>query len=579
MNALFIIGASYIGFILAYRWYGKRLGAAVFGLLAANKTPAHAHNDGHDFVPSKKGLVFGHHFTSIAGTGPIVGPAIGVIWGWLPALIWVVFGSIFMGAVHDLGALVLSLRHDGRSICDIANDLVGKRVQQLVFFIVCLALWIVIAIFGLVIAIIFDLFPESVGPVWAEIPIAIAFGFFVRRYPGRFKWLSAFGVLAMGVVVAIGHWFPITMPSVFGLPPTGTWTILLLGYACIASILPVQTLLQPRDYLNAWQLVIALGLLMMGAVASGIMGKLTMVAPAVVATPMGAPAMIPFLFITIACGAISGFHSLVASGTTSKQLSVESDAVAVGFGSMLIEGALAVMVIVACCAGIGMGYPTDSGQLLMGEAAWQSHYASWGASAGLASKLHAVVVGAANMMTSLGVPQSLGIVIMGVFIASFAGTTLDTSTRLQRYMMTELGASLNGRLSKLSATLMAVMTGALLAFSSGASGKGALQLWPLFGALNQLLASIGLGLVSIYIFKSRPKFIMVSVIPWLFMMLMTFWASATNQIQFFLNQQWLLLGINSLVIVVAVGIFYHMFFRFREKGGVYWLGSGAKRAE
>ena len=252
---------------------------------------------------------------------------------------------------------------------------------------------VVIAIFGLVIAIIFHLFPESVGPVWAEIPIAIAFGFFVRRYPGQFKLISALAILAMCVVVAVGHWFPITMPLVFGIPATGTWTVLLLAYACIASVLPVQTLLQPRDYLNAWQLVIALGLLMVGAVVSGVMGKLTMVAPAVVAAPVGAPAMMPFLFITIACGAISGFHSLVASGTTSKQLSSESDAVAVGFGSMLVEGALAVMVIVACCAGIGMGYPTDGGSVLMGQAAWESHYASWGASAGLASKLHAVVVG------------------------------------------------------------------------------------------------------------------------------------------------------------------------------------------
>ena len=155
------------------------------------------HQDGHDFVPSKKGLVFGHHFTSIAGTGPIVGPAIGVIWGWLPALIWVVFGSIFMGAVHDLGGLGGILRHDGRSICDIANDLVSKRVQQLVFFIVCLALWIVIAIFGLVIAIIFHLFLNPLWPVWAEIPIAIAFGFFVRRYPSQFKLISALAILAM----------------------------------------------------------------------------------------------------------------------------------------------------------------------------------------------------------------------------------------------------------------------------------------------------------------------------------------------------------------------------------------------
>jgi carbon starvation protein len=526
----------------------------VFGLVASNKTPAQVHDDGHDFVPSKKGLVFGHHFTSIAGTGPIVGPAIGVIWGWLPALIWVVLGSIFMGAVHDLGTLVVSLRHDGRSIGDIANDLVSKRVQQLVFFIVCLALWIVMAIFGLVIAIIFHLFPESVGPVWAEIPIAIAFGFLVRRHPGQFKLISVLAMLAMCMVVAIGHWVPITLPMMFGIPATGIWTILLLGYACIASILPVQTLLQPRDYLNAWQLVIALGLLMMGALASGVMGKLIMVAPAVVVAPVGAPAMMPFLFITIACGAISGFHSLVASGTTSKQLSSESDAVAVGVGSMLVEGALAVMVIVACCAGIGMGYPTDTGGALMGQAAWQSHYASWGASAGLAAKLHAVVVGAANMMTSLGVPQSLGIVIMGVFIASFAGTTLDTSTRLQRYMITELGGSLNHRFSTLSATLMAVVTGALLAFSSGASGKGALQLWPLFGALNQWLACIGLGLVTLYILNTRPRFVMVSAIPFFFMLVVTLWATFYNQWQFFQQQQWVLLSINSMVLFSVVGI-------------------------
>ena len=232
---------------------------------------------------------------------------------------------------------------------------------------------------------------------------------------------------------------------------------------------------------------------------------------------------------------------------------------------MLVEGALAVMVIVACCAGIGMGYPTDGGSVLMGQAAWQSHYASWGASAGLASKLHAVVVGAANMMTSLGVPQSLGIVIMGVFIASFAGTTLDTSTRLQRYMITELGNSLNIRFSTISATLLAVVTGALLAFSSGASGKGALQLWPLFGALNQLLASIGLGLITLYVLKTRPRFVMVSAIPFLFMLVMTLWATIHNQWQFFQQQQWLLLSINSLVLFAATGICIGMVKRYQRE--------------
>ena len=566
LNALIIIVVTYIGFVLAYRLYGQFLGQRLFKLVADQTTPAHQQQDGHDYVPTAKGVVFGHHFTSIAGTGPIVGPAIGVIWGWLPALIWVFLGSIFMGAVHDFGLLVISLRNQGHSICDIADQLVSKRVRLALFFIVCLSLWIVIAIFGLVIAIIFNLFPESVVPVWFEVPIAIFFGMLMRRYPKRLGLLTGLALIAMTITVIIGHSLPITMGMVFGIPATGVWTILLLIYAAIASVLPVQQLLQPRDYLNAWQLFIALGLLVVGAIGAGLTQQLTMVAPAVVVSPMGAPAMMPFLFITIACGAISGFHSLVASGTTSKQLDRESDALTVGYGSMLIEGALAIMIIVACCAGIGMGYPTDSGSVLTGTAAWNSHYFSWEASAGLASKLNAVVVGCANMMSSVGVPQSLGMVIMGVFIASFAGTTLDTSTRLQRYVIAEIAASINIKSSTLITTFIAVISAALLAFSSGMSGKGALQLWPLFGALNQLLATFGLGLLSIYILNHKPRYVMVAALPFLFMVVMTIWASLFNQLHFFQQSKWMLLIINSLVIFVTVIIlveFVKRFFRYR----------------
>ena len=230
MSGLILMILSYIGFIIAYNTYGRLISQRVFQLVNKNKTPAVRFNDNLDFVPSPKGLVFGHHFTSIAGTGPIVGPAIGVIWGWFPALIWVLFGSILMGAVHDFGALVISLRHDGRSIGDIARDLISPRVRLLLFFIICLALWIVIAIFGLVIAIIFDLFPESVIPVWFEIPLAIGFGTLVRRFPKRFKLLSIIAVILLCIVVVFGHYLPFKMHSIAGLPPTGVWTILLLIY-------------------------------------------------------------------------------------------------------------------------------------------------------------------------------------------------------------------------------------------------------------------------------------------------------------------------------------------------------------
>jgi len=280
------------------------------------------------------------------------------------------------------------------------------------------------------------------------------------------------------------------------------------------------------------------------------------VAPAIVANPNGAPSMMPFLFITIACGAISGFHSLVASGTSSKQISDEDDSLIVGYGSMLIEGALAVMVIIACCAGIGLGYPLDNGVVLTGFDAWHAHYSSWGASSGLASKLQAVVIGSANLMTSLGISQSLGAVIMGVFIASFAGTTLDTSTRLQRYVITELASQTGLKVSVLMATLIAVLSGALLAFSSGMSGSGALKLWPLFGALNQLLAMVGLGLITLYINVHKPKFMLISAIPFIVMFFITFWAMLQNQWSFFIDNHYLLSCINIFILCLSLMLFY-----------------------
>ncbi|MEC8678249.1 MAG: carbon starvation CstA family protein, partial [Candidatus Margulisiibacteriota bacterium] len=197
VSAISILFTSYVCFAIAYKVYGKFLAKKVFDLNSHNQMPSHALNDGVDYVPSQKGMVFGHHFTSIAGTGPIVGPAIGVIWGWLPALIWVVFGSILMGAVHDFGVLVISLRHKGRSICDFADQFVSKKVQLIFFIIVCFALWIVIAIFGLIIAIVFDLFPQSVIPVWFEIPVAIAFGYTLRRFPSKLLILSIIALLLM----------------------------------------------------------------------------------------------------------------------------------------------------------------------------------------------------------------------------------------------------------------------------------------------------------------------------------------------------------------------------------------------
>ena len=358
----------------------------------------------------------------------------------------------------------------------------------------------------------------------------------------------------MYITVLLGHFFPITLSPLFGLPPTGLWTLLLLAYAFIASCLPVTTLLQPRDYINAWQLYIALGIIILGILVTGFSGQLIMTAPAVTPQPVGAPMMLPFLFITIACGAISGFHALVSSGTSAKQLSKETHATAVGYGSMLIEGFLAVCILIAVGAGLGLSYTTNSGEILQGASAFHHHYQSWEASAGLGSKLTAVVEGIANIISSLGIPKSIGIVIMGVFIASFAGTTLDTSTRIQSYIIRELAKS-HPKFPAIGpklAAFIAVFTGGLLAFSSGANGKGALSLWPLFGTVNQLLAALALLMASLYLMKTKGRWCLITLLPCFFVTVMSLWAGASNHMLFLKTGNGLLLFLNTLILFIGI---------------------------
>ncbi|MDP6114820.1 MAG: carbon starvation CstA family protein, partial [Planctomycetota bacterium] len=367
MSTLVVAVLSFFGFIAAYHTYGKWLARKVFGLDKDAPVPSQQLRDDIDYVPTKKEVIFGHHFTSIAGTGPIVGPAIAVFWGWLPALLWVVLGSIFIGAVHDFGALVVSLRNRGQTLGEVAGRMINKRAKVLFLLILFFALTIVLAIFGLVIAIIFANYPETVLSVWIEIPLAVAIGFWVYKKGGGLLVPSLAALAIMYGCIYIGAYhFQIDFGAWFGIPLVGktflnavvVWSMILFVYCFIASVLPVWTLLQPRDYINSHQLILALGLLVLGLLIAGGTGKADIAssAPAINSeAPADAPPIWPFLFITIACGACSGFHCLVSSGTSSKQVSCETDAQYVAYGSMLLEGALAVIVIIACCAGIGMG--------------------------------------------------------------------------------------------------------------------------------------------------------------------------------------------------------------------------------
>ncbi len=591
---LLVAVGAFVGYLIAYHTYGRWLARRVFQLDRAHVCPAVEVNDGHDFVPSSPEVVFGHHFTSIAGTGPIVGPAIAVFWGWLPALIWVLLGSVFIGAVHDFGALVVSLRSRGQTIGDVAARMINPRARLLFLSILFLALTVVIGIFGLVIAVIFATYPSSVLSVWIEIPIAIAIGWWVYRRGGGLLLPSLLALGVMYLAIWVGAYLlPIDLTAL-GLAADGVsavaaaqspyanavvvWTLILLVYCFFASTLPVWTLLQPRDYINSHQLLLALGLLFLGLLIAPFSGAgLPFVAPAINAhPPADAPPIWPFLFITIACGAISGFHCLVSSGATSKQLRCESHAQLVGYGAMLLEGGLAVIVILACGAGLGLGAYTyeapiagalagayvplrdASGAPLMARAAWDAYYGagSW-AGMTLTRQIGAFIEGGANLLGAVGLPITFAISVMAVLVASFAATTLDTATRLQRYIISELGAALGvGALrNRYLATSVALITGGGIAMIAGprGPGSGGLILWPIFGVMNQMLAGLSFLVIAFYLLRHRrPLWFLIA--PAALMMGLTNWAMWIQLQGWLTNQKYLLVTIGGLVMALQIWI-------------------------
>ena len=566
MDTLLVAVLSGVGFVVAYHTYGRFLARKIFGLDPAAIVPSQELEDGVDYVPTRKSVVFGHHFTSIAGTGPIVGPAIAVFWGWLPALLWVLVGSIFIGAVHDFGALVVSLRSRGQTIGDVAGRMVSKRARVLFLLILFLALTIVLAVFGLVIASIFARYPETVLSVWIAMPMAIGIGLWIYRAGGNLLGPSLLGLAVLYAAVYVGvNYLPITfgdMPTVAGPDATFAeglrssvviWTLILFVYCFIASVLPVWLLLQPRDYINSHQLVVALVLLVAGL----IIAHPPLVAPAIQTSQVpGAPPIFPFLFITIACGAVSGFHCLVSSGTTSKQLRIEPDAQYVGYGAMLLEGALAVLVILACCAGLGMGVERG-GVAFTGGEAWQQYYGGNWKEMGLIQKVGAFVEGGANMVAAIGIPLELAIGVIAVMVACFAATTLDTATRLTRYVVQELGDAIGiaPLKNKYVATGAAVSAGLAIALFPGPNGPGSggLILWPLFGATNQLLAGLSFMVIAFYLIRhNKPVWFLIA--PMILMVVLPAWAMI-SQIAGWLSQEtidWRLVGIGLFIEVLQV---------------------------
>ncbi len=531
--ALLLVGLGAMA--LGYVFYSKFIAARIYRLDPNYRTPAHTMRDGVDYVPTNKFVLWGHHFTSVAGAAPIVGPAIAVIWGWGPAFAWVVFGTIFFAGVHDFGALWASARSRGQSVGMLSGRLIGSRGRSLFLVVIFLVLLMVNGAFAAVISNLLVSTPTSVIPVWGAILVALVIGQMIYRYNMKLLWPSLGGVIVLYALILIGNQYPIVLPDeVMGLSAKSLWILLLFVYAAIASLLPVWVLLQPRDYINGLQLFVGLGLLYLAV----LFGAPELVAPAFnQELPADTPSIVPLLFVTIACGAISGFHGLVASGTTSKQLDKETDARFVGYFGAMGEGMLSLAAIICCTAGFAT--LTD----------WQQVYTAFGSGG-----VTAFVQGGGTLLANgLGLPAELGGTILAVMAILFAGTTMDTGLRLQRFVIQEAGELAGMKVNTLVGTLIAVGVCMALAFGAGSDGTGGMVIWPLFGTTNQLLAGLTLAVITVILIKlgRSPVY---TLVPLVFLLAMSIYALLVQMGQFYRAENWLLLGMDVIILIAALWV-------------------------
>ncbi|MDE0560541.1 carbon starvation protein A [Algoriphagus sp. NF] len=525
MSYTVILVLSAIILILAYRFYGNFV-YKKFGLNDKNPSPAHTHRDGVDYEPSKPIVVLGHHFASIAGAGPIVGPVIAVTFGWIPAIIWILVGGIFFGAVHDLGSMAASLRTEGKSIGVIIRNQIGLRGKQLFVIFSFSTLILVIGVFADIIAKTFIANPAVASASFLFILLAVGFGIVNRLIGDRkkaFLLISIVGVTLMYFSVYLGMLIPFALDY-------RAWIFLLLAYAFIASVTPVSLLLQPRDYLNSFLLY---GM-MLAAILGVIFSNPTIqMSSEVTLTDQNLGYIFPVLFVTIACGAISGFHSLVASGTTSKQLDKVSDAKVVGFGGMLIESFLAIL-------SVGAVVVLSKGEYLsrLGTEGPVSLFSS----------------GLGGMIGSLGIPVEFAVSFVALTVSAFALTTLDTCTRLARFTLQEYFEDVKTPMGKTLSENRFVSTGLVVLFSALllASGEFA-TLWPIFGSANQLLAALALLTIAVWMIRKKKNALFVTL-PMFFMFTVTLASLGLFAWKNFQDQVYVLSLIAALLFVLAISL-------------------------
>jgi carbon starvation protein len=544
-------------YFLGYKFYSKHLAERVFQLDPVAVTPAHSMRDEVDYVPTNRFVLFGHHWASITGLSPMLGPAVAVIWGWGPAMLWVVLGALFVGCVHDFSALVVSMRAKGMSIGKVTEGIIGKRAKTLFHLIIFFAIALAMGVFVYVVADLFSItdawdplepmadpssFPTAVLPSVALIVIAMIMGHLLYRKQYPLGPTTAVGFVVMMASVWAGLQLPLLGMSREAFPSAASWTILLLGYAYLASVLPVWSLLQARDFLNSLLLYLGLALCYLGI----FVWQPEFAAPMFRPNPEGAPAFYPFVFIIIACGAASGFHSLVSSGTTSKQINKETDARFIGYGGMMGESLLGLLAVLATTAGV-MG----AGALTPSEV-WAETYRDWSSIQLLGAQVGVFITGAAQFIEHLGVADHrTATAFIAIVVVSFALTTLDSGTRLLRYNISEMGETVRVKFlsNRHVASFLAVVIIGFFAFYTIDGRPAGLALWRLFGTTNQMLASLALLVVSLYLFQ-RGRNPWFTAVPMLFMSVSTVLAMLSNLRDFW--AQWDSGG--SLLFVVAFAL-------------------------
>ena len=524
-------------YFLGYRYYGRRIGRRAFELDDSRPTPAHTLQDGRDYVPTPRAVLFGHHYASIAGLAPMLGPAIAVIWGWVPAMIWVVVGTLLVGAVHDFSALCISIRAKGKSIGRIAEDVIGRRAKFLFHALIVFLIGLAMGVFVQVVAALFSVafYPGTVTPTAALMLLAVAIGFLSYRKGVPLRILIPVGAALMFFSIWLGGVLPTPDLSV------AQWSYLLLGYAFIASVLPVWLLLQPRDFLNSILLYTAL----IGIFVSFVLTNPEFAAPAFNPAPEGAPPIFPFVFIVIACGAVSGFHGLVSSGTTAKQLDKESDAPIIGYGGMIGESILGLAAVLATTAGFAS------------PEAWHAHFASWESANGLAQKLDAFITGSANFLTILGIPTDAGKALIALVAVSFALTSLDSATRILRYNIEEIAESVRVPVMghRVVASVLAVAVIGFFALLEVGGVPAGTALWALFGTTNQIMAGLTLLTVTLYLaFRKKP--FGFALAPMVFMIGITIAAMIYNLNVYAGQGNVLLLVVGGAILLLAIGLVF-----------------------